>query len=74
MVSLYWAEKRLLLYSYIAKISSWVLLFVISIMIVAQLKEISYTDFTLSKEGTATIPSFWSRSNVKQEGRFFSLV
>ncbi|GLV64787.1 hypothetical protein Bmyc01_34570 [Bacillus mycoides] len=54
----------MLLYSYIDKISSWVLLVVIRIMIVAQLKEISYTDFALSKEGTAAIPSFWSHSQT----------
>ncbi|MEC3087121.1 hypothetical protein ABEX48_03530 [Bacillus tropicus] len=61
-VCLFWAEKTLLLFPYIAKISSWGLLVVNGIIIVAQLKEISYTDFALTKEGAAAIPYFWSHS------------
>ncbi|MDL2417818.1 hypothetical protein P6F46_10695 [Bacillus shihchuchen] len=41
----------MLLFPYIAKISSWGLLVVNGIIIVAQFKEISYTDFALTKEG-----------------------
>ncbi|MED3034692.1 hypothetical protein P4313_06485 [Bacillus tropicus] len=52
----------MLLFPYIAKISSWGLLVVNGIIIVAQFKEISYTDFALTKEGAAAIPYFWSHS------------
>ncbi|PFA52670.1 hypothetical protein CN391_08055 [Bacillus anthracis] len=60
----------MLLFPYIAKISSWGLLVVNGIIIVAQLKEISYTDFALTKEGAQQSLIFGAthKRKVREEG------
>ncbi|OJD78601.1 hypothetical protein BAU28_14430 [Bacillus paramycoides] len=69
MASLYESQKILLLFSEIGKISSWVLLVVISIMIVAQLKEISYKDSTIYKGVRQRFPLFGAthKSKAREE-------